>query len=260
MRSAILLAWLLPFLIFRTSSEAFPGNVYRSSGTIELKPVVAIDGPSGSGKSTVARMLSRRLGYMHLDTGAMYRAVALAALRRNIAYTDAHSLDDLCAGIRIELVPVEEDVCVLLDGEDVTEEIRLPQMSMGSSAVSAVPEVRRHMVRLQREIGGKGAVVAEGRDMGTVVFPGTVAKFYLDAVPEERARRRWMQLKASGIVEAVDKVLEEIRQRDANDASRKHSPLKMADDAIYVDTTDKTAEEVTEFLAKRVLELERQDV
>jgi cytidylate kinase len=225
-----------------------------------LKPVVAIDGPSGSGKSTVAKMLSGRLGYMHLDTGAMYRAVALAALRQNIPYDDAPSLDELCEHISIELIPNPNGVQVLLDGQDVTDEIRQPEMSMGSSAVSAVPEVRRQMVRLQREIGRNGAVVAEGRDMGTVVFPHTQAKFYLDAAPEERARRRWLQLKDMGIMEEEDKVLSEIIQRDRNDASRDHSPLRKAADAIHVDTTDKTAQEVTEILARKVLELESQDV
>jgi cytidylate kinase len=205
-------------------------------------------------------MLSRRLGYMHLDTGAMYRAVALAALREHIPYDDEHSLDGLCKRIRIELIPKPDGNQVLLDGEDVTDEIRLPELSMGSSAVSALPGVRRHMVRMQQEMGRNGAVVAEGRDMGTVVFPGTKAKFYLDAAPEERARRRWLELKESGVMEEVEKVLRDIRRRDQNDASRQHSPLRKADDAIYVDTTDKTAGEVTEILAERVLELERQDV
>jgi len=222
-----------------------------------LKPVVAIDGPSGSGKSTVARMLSRRLGYTHLDTGAMYRAVALAAVRNQISLDDGPSLNNLCESLRIELVPKNEGVLVYLNGEDVTDDIRLPEMSLGSSAVSALPEVRRHMVRLQRELGREGAVVAEGRDMGTVVFPDTPAKFYLDASLQERARRRWKQLQEGGVREELDKVLNEIRQRDMNDASRDHSPLRKAEDAIYVDTTYKTVEEVTKILAERVLELEK---
>jgi cytidylate kinase len=219
--------------------------------------VVAIDGPSGSGKSTVARMLSKKLGYMHLDTGAMYRAVALAASRKQIPLDDAQLLDNLCEHLNIELLQKRGGVCILLNGEDVTEEIRSPEMSLGSSAVSAVPEVRKHMVRLQREIGQGGAIVAEGRDMGTVVFPDTPAKFYLDASLKERAQRRRQQLMEGGILEDDGKVLREIKQRDRNDASREHSPLKKADDALYVDTTDKSADEVTQILSDRVLELER---
>lgn len=222
-----------------------------------MKQIVAIDGPSGSGKSTVAAMLSRELGYMHLDTGAMYRAVALAAYYKNIPYDDPGRLNELCEKIRIEMHQGEDSVSVFLNGREVTEEIRSPEMSLGSSAVSSVPEVRSHMVRLQREIGRSGGIVAEGRDMGTVVFPGTPAKFYLDASPDERARRRWLQLKEMGIEENSDKVRSEMEKRDLKDASREHSPLKKADDAIHVDTTGMTIHEVVQELADRVRELER---
>ena len=225
-------------------------------GNIEMRPVVAIDGPSGSGKSTVARMLSERLGYLHLDTGAMYRVVALAARRRDIPYDAGPALDRMCREIKIELLPGKGGVCVLLDGEEVTEEIRLPEMSLGSSTVSAVPVVREHMVKLQREIGKDGGVVAEGRDMGTVVFSGARAKYYLDASPEVRARRRWDQLRESGHPEDYEKVLKEMRHRDYCDSSRDHSPLRKADDAVVVDTTGKSAHEVVEILARRVIELE----
>lgn len=221
-----------------------------------MKQIVAIDGPSGSGKSTVAAMLATKLGYMHLDTGAMYRAVALAAALDNLPYDDARRLDELCEQIRIEMRRNEGVVSVYLNGQDVTEEIRSPEMSLGSSAVSAVPEVRSHMVRLQREIGSSGGIVAEGRDMGTVVFPDTPAKFYLDASPEERARRRWLQLKEMGIEEAPEKVRREMDERDQNDTSREHSPLKKAEDAIIVDTTEMSIDQVIEKLADKVKELE----
>lgn len=221
-----------------------------------MKQIVAIDGPSGSGKSTVAAMLATKLGYMHLDTGAMYRAVALAAALDNLPYDDARRLDELCEQIRIEMRRNEGVVSVYLNGQDVTEEIRSPEMSLGSSAVSAVPEVRSHMVRLQREIGSSGGIVAEGRDMGTVVFPDTPAKFYLDASPEERARRRWLQLKEMGIEEAPEKVRREMDERDQNDTSREHSPLKKAEDAIIVDTTGMSIDQVIEKLADKVKELE----
>ena len=221
-----------------------------------MKQIVAIDGPSGSGKSTVASMLSKKLGYMHLDTGAMYRAVALAASLENIPFNDPMLLDQLCQRIQIEMKQDEEGISVYLNGRDVTEEIRSPEMSLGSSAVSAVQEVRSHMVRLQREIGSGGGIVAEGRDMGTVVFPDTPAKFYLDASPAERAKRRWLQLKEMGMDEAADKVRKEMDERDQMDSSRVHSPLKKAQNAIQVDTTGMTIEQVVEELARTVLELE----
>ncbi len=221
-----------------------------------MKQIVAIDGPSGSGKSTVAAMLAKKLGYMHLDTGAMYRAVALAAVLDSIPYDDPIGLDELCEQIRIEMRLNGDVVSVYLNGLDVTEEIRSPEMSLGSSAVSSVPEVRSHMVRLQREIGSSGGIVAEGRDMGTVVFPDTPAKFYLDASPDERARRRWLQLKEMGMDEAPEKVRREMEERDQNDTSREHSPLKRADDAIHVDTTGMSIDQVIEKLAGKVKKLE----
>jgi cytidylate kinase len=221
-----------------------------------MKQIVAIDGPSGSGKSTVAAMLSKKLGYIHLDTGAMYRAVALAAAMDNTPYDDSNRLDMLCERIRIEMRQHEDGVSIYLNGRDVTDEIRSPEMSLGSSAVSSVPEVRSHMVRLQREIGSSGGIVAEGRDMGTVVFPDTPAKFYLDASPDERARRRWLQLKDMGMNEDSDKVRREMEERDEKDADREHSPLKRADDAIHIDTTGMTIDQVVEELAGKVKELE----
>lgn len=221
-----------------------------------MKQIVAIDGPSGSGKSTVAAMLSKELGYMHLDTGAMYRAVALAAANENIPFDDPVRLDELCERIRIEMKQNEDKVAVYLDGMDVTQAIRSPEMSLGSSAVSSIAQVRSHMVRLQREVGNRGGIVAEGRDMGTVVFPDTPAKFYLDAAPEERARRRWMQLAEMGIDEEPGKVRSEMEERDRKDSSREHSPLKKADDAIPIDTTGMNIEQVVAALARKVQELE----
>jgi cytidylate kinase len=221
-----------------------------------VKQVVAIDGPSGAGKSTVARELARRLGYIHLDTGAMYRAVALAATRARIALNDNKALDKLCQEIDIDLVNTSQGLIVTLQGEDVTLLIRTPEMSSNSSAVSSVSEVRQHMVRLQRKIGISGGIVAEGRDMGTVVFPKTLAKFYLDATIEERARRRWLELKERGIEEPQENVLNDIRTRDHNDSTRDDSPLHRADDALVIDTTSKTPEEVVEEIFLSVKELE----
>jgi cytidylate kinase len=221
-----------------------------------MKQIVAIDGPSGSGKSTVAALLSEKLGYMHLDTGAMYRAVALAAADHNIPFDDPVGLDELCARIRIEMKQHKDKVNVYLDGRDVTEAIRSPEMSLGSSAVSSVAQVRSHMVRLQREVGNSGGIVAEGRDMGTVVFPDTPAKFYLDASSEERARRRWMQLKEMGIREDLEKVRSEMEERDRKDSSREHSPLMKAHDAVHIDTTGMNVDQVVALIARKVQELE----
>jgi cytidylate kinase len=221
-----------------------------------MKLIVAIDGPSGSGKSTVAAMLSKELGYMHLDTGAMYRAVALAAALDNISYDDPNRLDELCERIQIDMRQHNDEVSIYLNGRDVTREIRTPEMRLGSSSVSSVPEVRSHMVRLQRKIGSSGGIVAEGRDMGTVVFPYTPAKFYLDASPVERARRRWLQLKEMGVDEDRDKVRKEMEERDHMDASREHSPLQIAENAILLDTTGMTIDQVVEKLAGKVKELE----
>ncbi len=204
----------------------------------------------------MARLLAQRLGYQHLDTGAMYRAVALAAVRKNVPFDDGRLLGELCSSIDIDLGHRDGQLVVYLDGADVTDDIRTPEMSLGSSAVSAVPEVRQHMVRLQRLMGEDGQMVAEGRDMGTVVFPETPAKFYLDASLKERARRRWLQLRELGMEQAEEDVLEELRTRDLSDTTRSHSPLKRADDAIYIDTTGMSLEQVVETLVSRVGELE----
>jgi cytidylate kinase len=182
----------------------------------------------------------------------MYRTVALAAMRKNIPFDDVSLLDELCSTIDIELGHTDGQLVVYMDGVDVTDDIRTPEMSLGSSAVSAVPEVRQHMVRLQRLIGKDGQTVAEGRDMGTVVFPETPAKFYLDASLEERARRRWLQLRELGMEHEEEDVLEELRTRDLKDTTRSHSPLKRAEDAIYIDTTGMSLEQVVETLVSIV--------
>lgn len=204
----------------------------------------------------MARLLAQKLGYQHLDTGAMYRAVALAAKRNDIALDDAGRLDALCASIVIDLDNREQELIVYLDGVNVSEDIRTPEMSLGSSAVSAVPEVREHMVRLQRLLGEKSSTVAEGRDMGTVVFPDTPAKFFLDASLEERGHRRWLQLKSQGVEQSREDVVDQLETRDANDSNRSHSPLKKADNAIYLDTTGMTLEQVVDAIYNRVKELE----
>lgn len=198
--------------------------------------VVTIDGPAGAGKSTTARLLAARLGYAFLDTGAIYRAVALAARRRDIAWVDGVGMGRLAAGLAIGFLPEGDVNRVLLDGVDVTTDIRAPEISEGASQVSAHPQVRDALLDLQRSIGAQGRVVAEGRDTGTVVFPGAEAKFFLTATPEERARRRTVELQAAGRVAVFATVLAEIQQRDERDSTRAAAPLRKADDAVEIDS------------------------
>jgi len=213
----------------------------------ERMQVVTIDGPSGVGKSTVSRKVAAGLGWTYLDTGAMYRAVGVQCQRAGIALTDAAALAVLLERLDIRLLPpVHEgdDVRVLLHGEDISAAIRSPEAGMLASQVSAVPAVRAKLTALQQAMGRAGEIVAEGRDTGTVVFPAAAWKFYLDAPPEERCRRRAEQLRTQG--QAVDEValLAQIIERDRNDRERAVAPLMMAADALLIDASDTTADEV----------------
>ena len=212
---------------------------------------IAIDGPAGAGKSTLARRLAGRLGFLYIDTGAMYRAVALWARRLGVAWDDAARLEQLARESRIGLGP---DGRVSLNGEDVSDAIRDPEISEGASRVSAIPGVRRALVEKQQEMGRQASVVMEGRDIGTVVFPEAEVKIYLDATPEERARRRMKDLAARGVAADFAQVLEEMKRRDQRDSTRADSPLRQAPDAIYVDSTGMSEDEVEQVLLKIVRE------
>jgi cytidylate kinase len=217
-------------------------SIKGSGPTTDRKTVViAIDGPAGAGKSTIARSLARRLGFTYIDTGAMYRAVALWALRANIDLDDLHRLEQLAREARIEF----QDEAVRLNGEDVSAAIREPGVSSAASKVSIAPGVRRAMRDEQRRIGAQTSVVMEGRDIGTVVFPDAKVKIYLDADPEVRADRRAKETGA-----AVDRVAQEIDERDRRDRSRTEAPLMQAPDAEYLDTTKLTQAEVEEAILK----------
>ncbi|MGA7740745.1 MAG: (d)CMP kinase [Polyangia bacterium] len=216
--------------------------------------VVAIDGPAGAGKSTVAKTLARRLGYTFLDSGALYRAGAWAARRRGIAWSDGRGLGQFIHDLDIRFDGRDDANRITVDGEDVTEEIRRPEISEGASQVSAFNEVRAGLLALQRRIGASGRVVAEGRDMGTVVFPDARAKFFLTAPIEERARRRAAELAASGRPQDFDVVLAEMRLRDQRDSTRAIAPLRRAEDAIEIDTASLTPEEVVGRMAALVRE------
>ena len=207
-------------------------------------PIITIDGPSGAGKSTLGRMLARALNLLYIDTGAMYRAVALAVLRAGVNINDRQAVAEIAQRARIELAGDPNDVRVTLDGEDVSQEIRSEQVSHLASIISAIPEVRREMVRRQREMGARGGVVLDGRDTGTVVFPHADLKFFLTATPEERAQRRYEEERARMQDRAFDDVLREINLRDERDSTRDDSPLRIAEDAVVIDTTELSIEEV----------------
>ena len=203
---------------------------------------IAIDGPAAAGKSTLARRIAEKLGFVYVDTGAMYRAVALWALRTNVPPSDMHRLEQLANAAQIEF---GGNNAVLLNDEDVTEAIRTPEVSQAASEVSLIPAVRRALVEKQREIGGQISVVMEGRDIGTVVFPEATVKIFLDALPAERATRR-----ANEKALPADIVERQIQERDQRDRGRPESPLVQAPDAIYVDTTGRSIDEVEAALLK----------
>ncbi len=207
------------------------------------KLIIAIDGPVGSGKSTVARRVAELLGYTHLDSGAMYRGVAWKALREGVPLDSPEQLEALARAVRIDLVPRGGKSHVILDGEDITDLIRTPEVSHAASLVAVVPGVRYPMVAEQRRAGAQRGVVMEGRDIGTVVFSHADLKIYLDASPEVRAERRRRELQEKGEALELEKVLADVRERDRRDREREISPLVRATDAVIVDNTAMDAEE-----------------
>ncbi|MEW6376244.1 MAG: (d)CMP kinase [Thermodesulfobacteriota bacterium] len=215
---------------------------------------IAIDGPSGAGKSTVGRSLAKRLGYIYIDTGAMYRAVALKIKEKAMVPEDESTLFRLASSLHITFVAQREGTHVFCDGEDVTEAIRSPEISLLASDISKKKVLREAMVQMQREMGKGGGVVLEGRDIGTVVFPNADVKFYLDAEAGERAKRRFHELVQKGISVDFKGTLEEVMQRDHHDMHRVHSPLKKADDAILIDSTGRSIEEVVEEMIRVIKE------
>jgi cytidylate kinase len=210
--------------------------------------VVAIDGPAGAGKSTIAKRLAGRLGFTYIDTGAMYRAVALWGLRQSVGLDDMHRMEQLALAAEIELAPGR----IHLNGEDVTDAIRTPEVANGASRIAVIPGVRRAMVAKQREIGERASIVMEGRDIGTVVFPAADVKIFLDANPRERVRRRLQEEIAKGAAVSEAALAAQMKERDQRDSTRADAPLSQAPDAVYLDSTGLTLDEVEEAALKIV--------
>ena len=218
---------------------------------------VAIDGPSGAGKSTIARAVAERLGFVYVDTGAMYRTIGLAVCRAGVQLGDTAGILPVLPGIGVSLNYQDGVQHVLLNGEDVSGLIRTPEMSKYASFVSAVPEVRAFLLDTQRDMAKKCSVIMDGRDIGTVILPDAEVKIFLTASPEARARRRWLELQQKGENVTLDEVLADMIQRDRDDTTRAAAPLRQAEDAVLVDTSELTLEQsmdAVEAVIRRVLE------
>ena len=215
---------------------------------------VAIDGPAGAGKSTVARAAAQKLGYIYVDTGALYRAVGVYCLRKGIVTTDAEGVGSILNEITVELKFIDGVQHVFLNGDDVSTEIRLPEASMAASNVSAIPSVRAFLFDLQRDIAAKNNCIMDGRDIGTVVLPNAQVKIFLTADDTERAMRRYKELQEKGSTVTYQEVLDDLRVRDYNDSHREIAPLKPAEDSVIVNTTNYTLEESIDKIVKTVEE------
>ena len=216
---------------------------------------IAIDGPSGAGKSTLARALAKELGFVYVDTGAIYRSVGYYAYQRGIDPADGAAVEALLPEIQLEMVYREDDLQhMILNGEDVTKEIRLPEISMYASRVSAIPAVRAFLMDMQRDMARTHSVIMDGRDIGTVVLPQADVKLFLTASAEDRARRRCLELEERGTPEPYEKLLEEMQERDRNDASRSAAPLRPAEDAVILDTTGNTFQQSFDLLLQTIKE------
>lgn len=218
---------------------------------LKKKYVIAIDGPAGVGKTTTAKLVAKKLGYIYIDTGAMYRAVAWKSLKERTGLSDSRKLKSMLAKLDMRIISENARMKILIDGEDITGRLRTRTITELSSKISAIREVRQYLAKIQRKAGRKGGVVIEGRDIGTVVFPETPYKFFLDASIQERARRRYLELK-KGVSVTIASIKQEIMARDKRDITRAVSPLRKADDAIVIDSTKKTAKGVVECIVNKI--------
>lgn len=212
-----------------------------------MSVAIAIDGPAGAGKSTIAKRVAEELNYMYVDTGALYRAVALCAIQKNIEPDDSQRVSEMLSEIKVQLAfNYRFEKVVLLDGRDVSSRIRTPEVSMAASKISALPQVRAYLLDLQRDIAKENNVIMDGRDIGTVVLPDARVKIFLTASPQVRAERRYKELSEKGANVSFDEVLKDVNERDYNDSHRKTAPLKPAEDSVFVDTTDLDFEQSVE--------------
>lgn len=216
--------------------------------------VVAIDGPSGAGKSTITRLLSERIGYIHIDTGAMFRAVALAVKRAGVSIDDEEALAGVCRSVNISFVRDAAPCRVICNGEDISEAIRTPEISMLTSRISEKKTVRETLLSQQREMGRDGGVILEGRDIGTAVFPDAEVKFFLTASAEERGKRRYLELRERGEAVTLEQTVADVRRRDDQDSRREHAPLRRAKDAIEIDTTGLSIGEALQIMEDKIKE------
>ncbi len=217
-----------------------------------MRPLlITIDGPAGAGKTTISKLLAKKLSYQYMDTGALYRAVAFEVINKKVDPENTLELENLCAGLNIKFKTRGDAICIISGNADITDQIRTPRITMMASAVSAKAVVRRALLTIQQDMGEKKSLVAEGRDMGTVVFPDADIKFFLDASTTERARRRFEELGAK-TNQSLDQVEKDMKQRDRNDSTRALAPLKPAEDAVIIDSTGMSVDQVTSTLLERV--------
>jgi cytidylate kinase len=215
---------------------------------------IAIDGPAGAGKSTIAKIVAKQLGFIYIDTGAMYRAVALKAIKNNIDTKDTDKVCSILHDLDIDIKYDNNGQVVFLDGQDVTQEIRTPEVSIGASNVAAIPEVRIKLVELQRKLAASNNVIMDGRDIGTYVLPDADIKIFLTASVEDRAKRRYEEMIAKNSFCSLEEVKKDIEYRDKNDSSRAFAPLKIAEDAVVIDTTGNELEESTNIVLQLIKE------
>lgn len=213
---------------------------------MKKKPVIAIDGPAGAGKSTIAKIVAKELGYLYIDTGAMYRAITWKALNYKIDLRNEKKVIQLAQKTDIKLIQSDDKLKIFADGKNVTEKIRLENVTKNTNTIAAIQGVRKILRNKQRLLGRNGGVVMEGRDIGTAVFPDAEKKFYLDAKPKERAKRRWKELKAKGQRVSLKKIAEAIKRRDYRDRNRGINPLRKAKDAVIIDSTNMSPQQVAE--------------
>ena len=216
--------------------------------------IIAIDGPAGSGKSTVAKIVAEKLHFRYIDTGSMYRSVAWKSLQKNTTLVDEEAVANIAVKTKIDLVPGEDGQLVFIDGENITDQLKVEAVSRGAAIVAAQPIIREIMTAKQRKLGKQGKVVMDGRDIGTVVFPKADKKFFLDADPKERGRRRFVELEEKNQIANtnLETIVDQIIQRDNEDRNRKIAPLKQAKDAIFIDTTHLSVDQVVKEIIKTI--------